>query len=66
MRWMTRLRLTLRAALRGRSMDRELDDELRYHLERQIDELVARGLTPEAARAAALRDMGGVARRTEE
>jgi predicted permease len=66
MRWITTLRLRLRSLFRRRAADRELDEELRYHLDRQIDELVARGMDAGAARAAALRDMGGVARRADE
>jgi predicted permease len=66
MRWVTRLRLRLRTALLRQRVDAELDEELRYHLDRQIEALVARGLPPGAARDAALRDMGGLARRTEE
>ena len=66
MRWTTTLRLRLRSLFRSRAVDRELDDELRYHLDRQTELLVARGLTPAAARDAALRDMGGIARRADE
>jgi predicted permease len=38
----------------------ELDDELRFHLEAAIEEHVARGMDPAAARTAALRQFGGV------
>src|SRR5262249_8301524 len=47
-------------------VEQELDEELRYHLDRQIEEHIARGLTPEEARYAALRAIGGVERRKEE
>jgi predicted permease len=40
----------------------DLDDELRDHLESTIDALVARGMTPEAARAEAMRRFGDVMR----
>jgi putative ABC transport system permease protein len=36
----------------------EVDDELQFHLERRIADYVARGMTPEAARAAALERLG--------
>jgi putative ABC transport system permease protein len=48
------------------TVDRELDDELRYHLDRQIAEHVARGMSARDARAAALRALGGLERRREE
>lgn len=49
---------------RGR-MDREFQDELQSHLEMLIDEHVARGLPPDAARQAALREIGGMQRARE-
>src|SRR6185503_2527796 len=38
----------------------EVDDELRFHLERRVQENVARGMSPEAARSAALERFGDV------
>ena len=46
--------------------DRELDEELRDHVERQVDANIASGMTPEQARTAALRAIGGVEQRKEE
>ena len=46
--------------LRGRSLDRDMDDEMRFHLEMAVDEYGRRGLNRDDARAAALRDFGGV------
>ena len=40
--------------------DRDLDNEIDAHLAEAIDDYVARGLGPEEARLAALRDFGGV------
>lgn len=40
--------------------DRDLDDEIAAHLAEAVDDYVARGLDPEAARLAAVRDFGGV------
>ena len=40
----------------------DLDDEIAFHLSARIDELVASGLTPEAARDAALKRLGDLAR----
>src|SRR5262245_19754782 len=40
-------------------LDREVDEELRFHLERQIEENVREGMTREEARRQALMDLGG-------
>lgn len=40
------------------ALERELDDELRFHLEREIEENLRRGLPAEEARAAARRSLG--------
>ncbi len=61
-----RLALRLRALIFPGRLARDVDDELRYHVDRQIAEHVARGLTPEEARTAALRTFGGVQRYKEE
>ncbi len=45
---------------RGSQTERELDDEMRFHLERQIEQHVAAGLSPEEARRQALIEFGGV------
>jgi predicted permease len=66
MRWLTKTLLRLRSLFRKSAVDRELDDELRFHLERQIEENVAAGMPPAEARRAALRDFGGVAQVKEE
>jgi hypothetical protein len=65
-RWFYALPLTLRTLFRRRQADEELDEEIRYHLEQQIQEHIAKGLTPELARTTVLRAFGGVERRKEE
>ena len=60
------VRMRLRSLTSGRSLDRELDEELRYHVEQQIEDNIARGMSPEAARTAALRAIGGIEQRKEE
>jgi len=47
-------------------VERELDEELRYHLERLVDDHVAAGLPRSEARYQALREMGGIDQRKEE
>src|ERR1700741_5069671 len=64
--WFYTVPLRLRSLFRRAKVEQELDKELRYHLDRQIEELIAKGMTPEEARYAALRAMGGVERRKEE
>ncbi len=59
-RWSYTVPLRLRSLLRRGRVDAELDEEMRYHLERRIEELVAKGLTPREADAAARRAFGGV------
>ena len=66
MRGLKKLRLRLRTLFGAGRMDAELDEELRYHLDRQIDALKARGLSHEDARFAALREFGGIEQRKEE
>ena len=54
--WIRRLRGTYRTA----AFEREMDQELRFHLDRDIEDRMRRGLTYDAARAAALQGFGGV------
>src|SRR5215467_14227304 len=64
--WFYTIPLRLRSIFRRSQVEQELDEELRHHLDRQIEEHIAKGMTPEEARHAALRAMGGVERRKEE
>jgi len=47
-------------------MEDELQAELQFHIEREIEENIIRGMTPEEARSAAIRSFGGVERVKEE
>ncbi len=60
------LALRLRSLWRGADLDRELDDELRDHLERQIEAFVAGGMSPDEARTRAMRAIGGIEQRKEQ
>jgi predicted permease len=64
--WFYTLPLRLRSLFRRHQVEQELDEELRYHLERQIEELIEKGMKPEEARYAALQAMGGIEQRKEE
>jgi predicted permease len=66
MRWLARLGHLLRTLGRSDRLDTELDEELRYHLDRQIEANLAAGMRAEEARFAALREFGGVDQRREE
>jgi predicted permease len=63
---LNKLRLRLRALFFKSKMEEELNDEVRFHLEREIQENIGRGMSPEEARLAALRSFGGVERVKEE
>src|SRR5881396_1080695 len=65
-RWIHTVPLRLRSLFRGASADQELDDELRFHVERHVEELVAKGATPERARREALLAIGGIDQRKEQ
>jgi predicted permease len=65
-RWLAQVRLAFRSVFRGERVDQELEDELRYHVQREIDERLNAGLAPEEARYAALRAMGAIAKSKEE
>ena len=59
-RWLARLRILLQSLVRRNRLEHELQEEFQYHLERQIAEGVNAGMTPAAARQAALRAMGAI------
>jgi predicted permease len=66
MRWFYRLLLRLRSLFRKSHVEKELTEELRFHLEKLIEEKVGKGMAPEEARYAALRELGGVEQIKEE
>src|ERR1700729_1634789 len=53
--WLTRLRF-----LMSPKPNREIDDELQFHIERQVEEYIATGMTPQEARRRAVVAFGGV------
>ena len=66
MRLLYKLPLRLRSLLKRGRVEQELSDELRFHLEKLTEENAAKGMTPEEARYAALRELGGVQQIKEE
>jgi len=56
MRWIHKVRTTLRNLVGRRRLEREMDAEVRFHLEKEIAERVKEGMSSEEAeRAAGLR-----------
>ena len=53
--WLTRLRF-----LMSPKPNREIDDELQFHIERQAQEYIATGMTPQEARRKAVLEFGGM------
>ena len=66
MRSLDKLALRLRSLFRRGRVEQELSDELRFHLEHLTETKVAQGMTPEKARYAAFRELGGVEQIKEE
>ncbi|MDE3180904.1 MAG: hypothetical protein KGM47_14755, partial [Acidobacteriota bacterium] len=66
MRWIYKLPLRIRSLFRKNRVEKELTEELRFHVEKLIEENLAKGMTPQEARYAALRELGGVEQIKEE
>lgn len=60
MRWIEDRYHALRALVRRGQLETDVSDELEFHLAMRTEEYVARGMTPEAARAEALKRFGSV------
>jgi predicted permease len=56
----------LRALFRKAEVEQELDEELRFHLEKEVEQNIARGMSAAEARRAALVRFGGVEKIKEE
>src|ERR1700676_883601 len=66
MRWLDKVRMLTRTLLRRGAEERELDAELRFHLEHQIAQNLAAGMSASEARRAAQLDFGGVEQMKED
>jgi len=62
---LARLTACLRAFARRRQIDAEADDEMRFHLEHEIEANLGRGMSPAEAKRVSLRDLGGVTQTRE-
>jgi predicted permease len=66
MRWFQNISNWLRSLFRRNTVEHELGSELRFHIERQVEENIAAGMAPQEARRAAVREFGGVEQVKEE
>ncbi|HEU0176230.1 MAG TPA: ABC transporter permease [Blastocatellia bacterium] len=66
MRWKQELIFIIRRLVHRRRAERELDEEIRAHLEMEVERNVAEGMAPEDARLAARRSFGSVALSKED
>jgi predicted permease len=60
MLWIPRVWLRLQTLFRSGRAAQQLEDEVQFHLEQQITENIAAGMSPEKARHAAMRTFGNV------
>ncbi|HEY3458518.1 MAG TPA: permease prefix domain 1-containing protein, partial [Bryobacteraceae bacterium] len=60
MSWATVVAARLRGLFEHKRLERELDDEVRFHLEMQIEDNRRTGMNPAEARYAAMRSFGGL------
>src|SRR5947199_148593 len=66
MSWAGVLAARLRGLFGHKRLERQLDDEVRFHLEMQIEDNLKAGMNPTGARYAALRSFGGIEPMKEE
>jgi hypothetical protein len=60
MLWVEKVLLRFRSLFRRGNVERDLDEELSFHLEQQIEENLATGMSPDEARSSARRTIGGI------
>src|SRR5215831_10023389 len=60
MSWASVIAARLRGLFGHNRMERDLDDEVRFHLEMQIEDNLKTGMDPAEARNAAMRSFGGI------
>jgi putative ABC transport system permease protein len=65
-RWIYKLPLRWRSLFRRKRVDEELEEELRDHVERKTEESIAKGMSADEARRAAMVELRGLERTKEE
>ncbi len=58
MRWFEQFRMAMLMLFRRQAETERLNQEMQFHLEQQVNENIAHGLSPDEARSAALRMFG--------
>lgn len=65
-RWLRQMTLRIRTLCQRDRVQQELQEEFQFHIDKRIEMEMARGLSPEDARSAALRAMDGMEQHKEE
>lgn len=65
-RWLRTLTLRVRSLVHRPQVEQELDEELQYHVDRQTEENIRRGMPPAKARLAAVQALGGLEYQKEQ
>src|SRR5262245_4838762 len=65
MKWFNILKARLRALFRRETVLQDIEEELRVHVEMETETNIERGMSPDEARAAALKSFGSLSRNTE-
>ncbi len=65
MRWFSSLPLRVRTLFKKKHVEPELNEELMFHVEHQVEALIAQGISPVDARRIAMKSLGGVERQME-
>src|SRR4051812_11900818 len=65
LRWLYKIPLKIRSIFHRNDLEKELAEELQFHLESKIDQLIAAGFSKEEAGRAALREMDGLEQQKE-
>ncbi|MBO0798716.1 MAG: ABC transporter permease, partial [Blastocatellia bacterium] len=65
MKWFNIIRMRLRALFLRESVLRDIEEEFRIHVELEAEANIERGMSPDEARAAALKSFGNQVRNTE-
>src|SRR6185369_2340488 len=60
------IKVKLRAILKRNKIEQELDEELRYHIQKQAEQNLSSGMTPNEAYREARRGFGGIDQAKEE
>lgn len=66
MTWLAKVRFHLRTLFARRKLDEQLSEEVRAHVEMATEKNISKGLPPDEAHYAALREFGNVARIQEQ